>query len=100
MQFAKELRTALEASLLTRLGALLARSAFQKIKFKMNPNEQNGGVFLGLNGIVIKSHGGADAQGFSRAIETGYNMARGELVRHITEDLDRFHVSLDDSEVD
>ena len=99
MQFATELRSAIEASLITKLGAFLARSAFQKIKLKMNPNEQNGGVFLGLNGIVIKSHGGADAQGFSRAIETGYNMARGGLIRHIEEDLDRFHVSLDDANV-
>jgi len=97
MQFAKELKLALGESFRTRLGAYFARSAFEKIRLKMNPNEQNGGVFLGLNGIVIKSHGGADAQGFSRAIETGYNMARGDLVRHIQEDLEIFHVSLDDT---
>ncbi len=98
-QFAKELRSALSSSLLTRMGALLARSAFEKIKTKMDPNEQNGGVFLGLNGIVIKSHGGADAKGFASAIETGYNMARGRLVAHIKEDLEKFHVSLDATDV-
>ena len=97
-QFAGELKRALNASLITKLGAFLARSAFQKIKLKLNTDEQDGGVFLGLNGIVIKSHGGATAQGYSRAIETGYNMARGGLLRHIEEDLDKFHVSLTDKE--
>jgi len=98
-QFAGELKRALGQSLMTKIGAFLARSAFETIKVKLSPNEHNGGVFLGLNGIVIKSHGGANAHGFSRAIEVGYNMARGGLLRHIGEDLDRFHVSLDDADI-
>lgn len=98
-QFANELRVALSTSLLTRLGGLLARSAFSQIKKKLDPNDQNGGVFLGLNGIVIKCHGGANANGFARAIETGYDMAQGGLVGHIKEDLNKFHVSLDAGEV-
>ena len=44
----------------------------------------NGGVFLGLNGIVIKSHGGTDAEGFAAAIELGYDMVRDELLAKIT----------------
>ena len=98
-QFATELKRALGTSLLTKIGALIARPAFEKLKVKLSPNEHNGGVFLGLNGIVIKSHGGVNAHGFSRAIEVGYNMARGGLLRHIEEDLDRFHVSLDDADI-
>ena len=42
----------------------------------LDPRRANGGVFLGLNGIVIKSHGGTDAEGFAAAIEIGYSMAR------------------------
>ena len=46
-----------------------ARSASARLKDKMDPRKVNGGVFLGLNGIVIKSHGGTDAEGFASAIE-------------------------------
>ena len=42
----------------------------------MDPRRLNGGPFLGLNGIAIKSHGGTDALGFASAIEVGYEMAR------------------------
>ena len=45
----------------------------------MDPRKVNGGVFLGLNGVVIKSHGGTDAEGFAAAIDVGYDMARNGL---------------------
>ena len=48
-----------------RLGYLLAARAFRALREKMDPRKANGGVFLGLNGIVIKSHGGTDAEGFA-----------------------------------
>ena len=51
----------------------------------MDPRKANGGVFLGLNGIVIKSHGGADAEGFAAAIDIGYDMVRHELLAKIGE---------------
>ena len=66
-----------------RLGYLLARQAFQTLREKMDPRKSNGGVFLGLNGIVIKSHGGADAEGFAAAIDMGYDMVRYELLAKI-----------------
>ena len=47
----------------------------------MDPGRVNGGVFLGLDGVVIKSHGGADAEGFAGAIEVGYDMVRQESAR-------------------
>ena len=47
----------------------------------MDPRQANGGVFLGLNGVVIKSHGGTDPEGFAAAIDMGYSMARHELAR-------------------
>src|SRR5450759_2526722 len=51
--------------------------------------KSNGGVFLGLNGIVIKSHGGADAEGFAAAIDMGYDMFRYELLAKIGESMAR-----------
>ena len=49
----------------------------------MDPRKSNGGVFLGLNGIVIKSHGGTDAEGFACAVDIGYDMVRHELLAKI-----------------
>jgi phosphate acyltransferase len=72
-----------------RLGYLLARQAFATLRDKMDPRKANGGVFLGLNGIVIKSHGGADAEGFAAAIDMGYDMARYELLAKIGETIAR-----------
>ena len=46
------------------------------LRDKMDPRKSNGGVFLGLNGVVIKSHGGTDAEGFAAAIDVGYDMVR------------------------
>ena len=53
----------------------------------MDAARSNGGVFLGLNGIVIKSHGGTDAEGFAAAIEIGYSMARSRIIDEINRDL-------------
>jgi glycerol-3-phosphate acyltransferase PlsX len=72
-----------------RIGYLLARSAFRQLRERMNPSRSNGGVFLGLNGIVIKSHGGSDAEGFAAAIELGYGVVRDELLAKITSALGR-----------
>ena len=55
----------------------------------MDPRRSNGGVFLGLNGIVIKSHGGTDAEGFAAAVDLGYDMVRYELLAKITSMLGR-----------
>lgn len=82
-QFAAHLRAAMSSSWLTRLGYLLARSAFDALRERMDPRRANGGVFLGLEGIVIKSHGGTDALGFASAIELGYDMARFDLMSNI-----------------
>jgi glycerol-3-phosphate acyltransferase PlsX len=59
------------------------------LRDKMDPSKSNGGVFLGLNGIVIKSHGSADPEGFAAAIDMGYDMVRYELLGKIGETIDR-----------
>ncbi|MCO6177836.1 phosphate acyltransferase PlsX [Ciceribacter sp. RN22] len=90
-QIAEYLRAAMSRTLLARLGYLLAKEAFDRLREKMDPRKVNGAVFLGLNGIVIKSHGGTDAEGFAAAIDVGYDMARNGLTQKIENDLKEYH---------
>jgi len=86
-QIAAYLRSAMTRSLISRIGAFLAQAGFKHLKEKMDPRRLNGGVFLGLNGIVIKSHGGTDATGFASALDLGYDMAKSGLIGRIAEDV-------------
>jgi glycerol-3-phosphate acyltransferase PlsX len=88
-QLTEYLRAAMNRTWMARLGYLLARQAFRTVREKMDPRKSNGGVFLGLNGIVIKSHGGADSEGFATAIDIGYDMVRYELLAKIGESVAR-----------
>jgi glycerol-3-phosphate acyltransferase PlsX len=87
-QIAEYLRAAMSRSLMSKLGYLLAKGAFSALKEKMDPRKVNGGVFLGLDGVVIKSHGGTDAIGFASAVELGYEMARYELLTKVRDMID------------
>ena len=84
-QIAHYLREAMTGSFMSKLGYLLAKGAFATLRKRMDPRRANGGVFLGLDGIVIKSHGGTDAIGFCGAIEIAYEMAQHELLERIRE---------------
>jgi glycerol-3-phosphate acyltransferase PlsX len=88
-QIGEYLRGAMSNSLRAKIGYLFARPAFAQLREKMDPRRANGGVFLGLNGIVIKSHGGADAEGFAAAVELGHGVVRDELLAKITAALGR-----------
>jgi glycerol-3-phosphate acyltransferase PlsX len=88
-QISSYLRSAMSRTLWSRLGYLLARGAFDALKEKLDPRKVNGGVFLGLNGVVIKSHGGTDSQGFASAIALGYDMVKYDLLAKIGESLSR-----------
>lgn len=90
-QIAEYLRAAMSRTVMARIGYLLARGAFNRLRDKMDPRKVNGGVFLGLNGIVIKSHGGTDDEGFAAAIDVGYDMVRNSLLEKIETDLKSFH---------
>ena len=81
------LKDALNQSWMTKLGYLLAKSAFDALKAKLDPRTKNGGVFLGLNGIVVKSHGGTDAFGFAAAIDVAIQVTRNKLIEKIAADL-------------
>jgi glycerol-3-phosphate acyltransferase PlsX len=88
-QLSHYLKQEINRSFVSKLGYLLARPAFRALADKMDPRKANGGVFLGLNGIVIKSHGGTDAEGFAYAVELGYDMVRQDLLAKIGQTLDR-----------
>jgi glycerol-3-phosphate acyltransferase PlsX len=88
-QIGEYLREAMQSSLRTRIGYLFAHSGFRQLRDRLDPRRSNGGVFLGLNGIVIKSHGATDAEGFAAAIELGYDVVRDELLTKITAALAR-----------
>jgi glycerol-3-phosphate acyltransferase PlsX len=88
-QLASYLRAAMNRTWRARLGYLLARQAFRTLRDKMDPRRSNGGVFLGLNGIVIKSHGSADAEGTAAAIDMGYDMVRYKLLAKIGQSIAR-----------
>jgi len=93
-QIGQYLKSAMTRSLLSKLGALLASGGFRVLKEKMDPRRANGGTFLGLNGIVIKSHGGTDALGFASAVDLGYDMAESGLLKRLADDLEAFHHKL------
>ncbi|MCK0208593.1 phosphate acyltransferase PlsX [Starkeya koreensis] len=82
-QVAEFLRGAIQRSFLAKIGYVLARGAFNALREKLDPRKSNGGVFLGLNGVVIKSHGGTDAEGFASAVDIGYDMVRYQLLSRI-----------------
>ena len=82
-QYLQERNEQLAARRSSAISWRAARSA--RLSEKMDPRKSNGGVFLGLNGIVIKSHGGTDAEGFAYAIDIGYDMVRHELLAKISQ---------------
>jgi glycerol-3-phosphate acyltransferase PlsX len=88
-QLGEYLRSAMSRTLAAKLGYFLARHAFATLRDKMDPRKVNGGVFLGLNGIVIKSHGGTDQEGFASAVDLGYDMVRYELLAKISQALNK-----------
>ena len=86
-QIASYLRSAMSRTLMARIGYFFARNAFQQLREKMDPRKVNGAVFLGLNGVVIKSHGGTDAEGFAAAVEMGHDMVANGIMDKIATDL-------------
>ena len=81
------LRNTFRSSLLAGLGYLLARPAMKKLRLRVDPRGYNGAMFLGLNGIAVKSHGGTDALGFANAIGVAVDMHRHDIIEKIRSDL-------------
>lgn len=72
---------------LAKLGGLIAYGSLRKFKHQMDPRLYNGGVFLGLNGLCIKSHGGADSLAFSQAVMLAVRLARHGYIQQVIEDI-------------
>ena len=87
-QIASYLAGAFRRSLITKIAYLLARPALMSLRDRLDPQRYNGGVFLGLGGLVVKSHGGTNATGFAAAITLAVNLAAGDLVNRISADLE------------
>ncbi len=83
------LREELTSSLMGRLGALIAGGALKKFKMRVDPRRYNGAMFLGLNGICIKSHGATDAFGFATAVDVAIRLIADNLNEGIREDVAR-----------
>lgn len=84
------LRRAFKSSLRSKAGFALSRPALNLLKVHLDPNNHNGAVFLGLNGLVVKSHGSANPKGVANAIRVTARMVRNDITRKIGEDLDNF----------
>ncbi|HVI04990.1 MAG TPA: phosphate acyltransferase PlsX [Sphingomicrobium sp.] len=84
------LRRAFKSSLRSKAGFALSRPALNLLKVHLDPNNHNGAVFLGLNGLVVKSHGGANPKGIANAIRVAGSMVRNDITRKIGDDLDNF----------
>jgi phosphate acyltransferase len=87
--YSEYMRGAFKSSLLARLGFLMARHAIGKVRMRTDPRRYNGAMFLGLNGIVVKSHGGTDATGFANAISVAIDMATNRINDKIRSELER-----------
>jgi len=82
------LRRAFQSSVRSKIGFLISRPATELLKHHLDPNNHNGAVFLGLNGLVVKSHGSATEKGVANAIRVAARMVREDITRKIIEDLD------------
>ena len=80
------MRQSLKRSVLGRIGAMVASGALKTLRRKLDPRANAGGIFLGLNGVVVKCHGGADAISFASAMDMAIDMAKANINVRITAD--------------
>jgi len=88
--YAEFLKRSFKSSLIARFGYLLARPALNALRVRTDPRRYNGAIFLGLNGVAVKSHGGTDALGFANAIGVAVDMVTQESLEKIREDFARY----------
>jgi len=81
------LKESLTSNLLSKLSLIFSYFSLKKFKSKLDPRKYNGAIFLGLNGPVVKSHGGTDAVGFYHSIDLCYKIMKGNLMHEIRNNL-------------
>ena len=89
------LKEAFKSSWMSKLGYLFAKGAMQTLRTRFDPRRYNGAMLLGLNGIVVKSHGGTDEIGFSNAIGVAVEMAQHGFIEKMTDDFNSLQSDLD-----
>lgn len=96
---ASYVREALTSGVISKMGAALASSGLKRLRQKMDPSNVNGGVLLGLNGVVVKSHGGTDAEGYATALWLAADLAGSKYMEEVATGLsrDRVEVSLSEA---
>jgi len=77
------LEKSFKSSFFSKIGYLLARGGLKQMKNRVDPRKYNGAVLLGLNGIVVKSHGGTDEEGFANAVNVAYEMVKGNFINDL-----------------
>ena len=81
------LKRTFRSSIFAQIGYLLAARSMRKLKHRLDPRKYNGAIFLGMNGITVKSHGGTDGFGFANAIGVAHDMVRADVIEKIKTDL-------------
>ena len=94
--YSEFLRNAIRSSVLAQIGMIFAKPVLSQVMARTDPRRYNGALFVGLNGVVVKSHGGTDALGFANAIGVAVDMAARDLNRRIGEELS--HIAAAQSE--
>ena len=85
----KQVKQELTSTLMAKTGALLAKGALRRVKDTLNPSEHNGAPLLGLNGIVVKSHGSADAYAYTCAIDVAIREVEANLIERTIEEMNQ-----------
>ena len=83
----KNLKNALTENLISKFSLIFSYFSLKKFKDKLDPRKYNGAIFLGLNGPVVKSHGGIDSVGFYHSIDLCYKIIKGNLMSQIKKNL-------------
>jgi glycerol-3-phosphate acyltransferase PlsX len=89
------MKQALTSNLQSKVGALIAAPALRAMRDRIDPRSVNGGPLLGLNGLVVKSHGGTDAKGFANAVKVAADMARSDYAQEIARNMGRLSSALE-----
>ena len=79
----KNLKKSLTENLITKISLIFSYFSLKKFRDKLDPRKYNGAIFLGLNGPVVKSHGGIDSLGFYHSIDLCYKIVKGNLMKEI-----------------
>ena len=85
----KSLKESLTGNILSKLSLIFSYFSLKKFKEKLDPRKYNGAIFLGLNGPVVKSHGGIDSVGFYHSVDLCYKIVKGDLMNEIKKNLKR-----------